>query len=157
MQIEVQGIDEFYLFCTHDDVSLGALPWGDEEFDVGICIFEEGVLSEDSFVRMIEGLVVKNCDWVSTFGRSSERLHDEIDRASVRMGRQKAVGDGSPMTGWNEKLVTCEAMAENLSVCIHGGCDYRLIIVVGGSDDFDRLVEGFREQERIEREEGIEK
>ena len=41
--------------------------------------------------------------WVEVFGDWAEVIHDAIDSESVRLGRQAAVGDGNPMTTWEEE------------------------------------------------------
>jgi hypothetical protein len=66
-------------------------------------------------------------------------LHDAIDRASVAAGRQRAVGDGSPMTSWHEEEQSAEEMAEVAALCF-GGHERVLVLVVG--DERDLLTSG---------------
>ncbi len=54
--------------------------------------------------QAVDELLTKKCDWVHTTGEDSKYWHDYIDQRSVDLGRQAAVGDGNPMTAWDEEM-----------------------------------------------------
>jgi hypothetical protein len=106
------------------------LPWGSERFDCILCSCDATAVREAA--RDLAPAVARaRTDWVQTTGALAEWLHDEVDRASVEVGRQSAVGDGSPMTSWNQKAVALATMAEVVVNCF-GGCDQVLAVVIGG-------------------------
>ena len=41
---------------------------------------------------------------MEVFGTGAEQIHDAIDAASVKVGRQFAAGDGALMTTWNREV-----------------------------------------------------
>ena len=141
MKVELKA-NEYYFFiwdCSKE-YSLNRLPWGNEVFDVMILIFNESFLSSDSVTILAKKLVAANTDWIDVLGPKSEWVHDQIDLASVRVGRQDAVGDGSPMTGWDEDIKACEEFAEDVSGGGPGGQGNKLICVLGDSNDFNLFV-----------------
>jgi hypothetical protein len=109
------------------------LPWGDAQFD---CV----VFACDSARAFVVGPVLAtelaraNVDWIQVAGCGSEELHDQIDRASVSVGRQQAIGDGSPMTSWHKNALAPEQMADVAFHCF-GGCEWVLVLVVGQRSD----------------------
>ncbi len=144
MSVELQGKYCRYYICEWSEgLSLGELPWGKEEFDVSILIFDQSIALSNSVKKLVEELVRRNSDWFETLGVGAERLHDEIDKAGVRAGRQKAVGDGSPMTAWFEEVTDPKQMAEHSFL---GGSDNRVIVVLGTSKDFNRFVAAIKKE-----------
>jgi len=112
---------------------VAALPWGDEPFDCVIFLCDTGqaeAVRED----LSREIARANVDWVQVAGIGSEELHDAVDRASVAVGRQKAVGDGSPMTSWHDEASSIEQMAKVAASCF-GGEDRVLVLVVGREQD----------------------
>ncbi|MBN2513795.1 MAG: hypothetical protein JXB18_12725 [Sedimentisphaerales bacterium] len=85
----------------------------------------------------IDELVLKNTYWFYTLGPKSEWLHDQIDLASVRSGRQKTVGDGSPMTSWHEDVNTYAEMADFVCPATN---DFCVILVIGNISDFEQFM-----------------
>lgn len=114
--------------------SLDDLPWGNEEFDAFVVVLDPSALGESGAV--FRTLVALNVDWVETLGPGAETLHDQIDAASVAIGRQTAVGDGSPMTAWHEDLIEMDQVVEYVRGGGHGASERKLVLVVG---DVNRL------------------
>jgi hypothetical protein len=144
MHTELQRKDYRYYICDFSSaMSLGELPWRNDEFDVFILNFDVPIASINACKLIIENLVSRNTDWFHTLGIQAEQLHDEIDLAGVRLGRQKAVGDGSPMTGWFEEITTTKEMAEHIDYTSLN-CDNRVVVVLGTTDDFNRFVDAMK-------------
>lgn len=74
------------------------LPWRGSECDAFVAILADELLTEEVTEAVSEGLVELPTDWIETMGNRSEYFHDRIDDASVAVGRQARVGQGSPMT-----------------------------------------------------------
>lgn len=100
----------------------------------------------------LEQLVRSNSDWVETCGHGAELLHDEVDEISVSIGRQEAIGDGSPMTAWHEDLVAVDGIVEYLALGGLGSNDSKLVCVVARGDQVGpllvRLRDGLRALDR---------
>lgn len=79
-------------------------------------------------------LAKSRCNWIEIFGYGAERLHDAVDEAAVVIGRQSKVGDGDPMTTWNEELTADGEIAEYLWTGGQGDSDWKLLMVVGDED-----------------------
>ena len=147
MSIEINTQEESYFICSHDDGgNFENLPWNTQEFDVIICILNTPITLKSSFLTTIEKLVITNCDWIDVIGLGAEYLHDQIDLASVKMGRQIKVGDGSPMTTWNEESLTHELAADWCFDSILGGHDNRLIMIVGDFQQFNEFIDVFQKK-----------
>ena len=95
---------------------------------------------------MIEKLVVANCDWISVIGLRAEWLYDQIDVASVRMGKQGKVGDGSPITAWDVEMLTYALAAEHCTEHLYGGNDFLLIVIVGDIEQYNEFVKELRKR-----------
>ena len=67
---------------------------------------------------------------MEVFGKESESVHDAIDLASVRVGRQKDVGDGDPMTTWQEESSSAE-IASYIWTSGQGDSARKLLVLVG--------------------------
>lgn len=122
--------------------ALGEFPWGDALFDCVIFACDPGqarTFAED----IAHDIVACNVDWVQTTGVDAERLHDLIDVASVKRGRQNMVGDGNPMTAWDEEAVELAQMAEAACLCL-GGTDYVLELVVGDEAHLNAVIQEMR-------------
>jgi hypothetical protein len=146
MGIELRSKDTHYYICDHSEEShLAELPWGEKQFDAFIVILRESAVSSDLIHIVIAELVMRNTDWIETVGPKSEWLHDEIEKASVRLGRQKQVGDGSPMTAWHNDIKKLSDMVEYVGNGGHGGNDYKAVIVIGNPIDFTMFVEELKE------------
>ena len=100
----------------------------------------------------LEKLVALNNDWIETLGPGSETLHDHIDQASVDVGRQTAIGDGFPMTGWDEELVRSDEMAEYITRGGHGASEYKLVLVIGSKKHSIRFAEQMKQQIQLRQE-----
>jgi hypothetical protein len=131
----------FYILDTSDEPLLETLPWSEEEFDALIVIPRESAISKDSIHVIIAELVMRNTDWIDVIGLNSEWIHDEIDKTSVRLCRQKQIGDGSPMTGWNEDINEFNKMVEYVGDGGLGGNDNKAVILIGNPSDFAMFVE----------------
>lgn len=118
------------------------LPWGDEPYDCGVLTFDANSLSHHS-AALCEFLVDSNTSWISTAGREAQRLHDEIDVTSVARGRQKFVGDGSPMTAWDDEATDASVMVEYVLI-LGDGHENVLVIVVGSDDDYGLIESEIR-------------
>src|SRR5262249_47728733 len=81
-----------YSAAVYRSGCLAALPWGDQPFDCVVFLCDPGraVTMREELSRE---LARANLDWVQVCGKGAEGLHDAIDRASVAVGRQRAVGD----------------------------------------------------------------
>jgi hypothetical protein len=95
-------------------------------------------------------LASANNDWVHVLGRNSESLHDAVDEMSVRLGRQRAVGDGFPMTSWHDDLVTIDEMADFIALGGHGGAAALIVIVIGDEFAFSSALDAL-ERHRVQK------
>ena len=143
MKIEIKVNDYHYYVCDCNDGVIGQLPWIDEMCDVILPIFDKSMVDSKVVQKQIDELILKYTDWFDVFGAKSKWLHDEIDKASVRLGRQKAVGDGSPMTAWHEEIRDYEEMVDNACHGVSGGNDNIIIFVIGRIEDYKRFVKMF--------------
>jgi len=73
-------------------------------------------------------------DWIEIFGCNAERIHDAIDLASVVSGRQKVVGDGVPMTSWND-YESSHSVVDYICTGGHGVSDHKLLFFIGRLDE----------------------
>ncbi len=85
--------------------------------------------ADSTFIDILGGL---EADWIEVFGHQSEQIHDAIDLASVKANRQKSVGDGVPMTSWNDNERD-DAIAERI-MCGGLGVSVRKVLIVIGSE-----------------------
>jgi hypothetical protein len=104
---------------------LHSLPWGKRSFDCGILLHRRA--RKAAIESCVREVVDRNTDWVTTYGADAEAWHDRVDQASVEAGRQKKVGDGSPMTAWFSDIKTAQEF--DLSTCF--GVGPVLLILVG--------------------------
>lgn len=124
--------------------NLIAPPEMDAPFD---CFIVNQCESTDntSFRVFSRALCAGELQWAEVLGVEAERLHDAIDEASVAIGRQLKVGDGSPMTTWKtfSRIGPSErsAIAEYIATGGQGETDVKLIVVFGDIELFDKLVE----------------
>src|SRR6266403_1174380 len=86
------NVGRHYFAALYHPGCLRTLPGGEEPFDcvVFLCDFNRG---KSVCKKLSRELVEANVDWIQIAGRGAEKLHDEIDAASVAMGRQTAIGD----------------------------------------------------------------
>ena len=138
--------EDHYFFFDYDEKDiLDNLPWGDKQFDVLIPIFDESLLEDETAQSTIDRMILMDTDWFETLGEKSEWLHDYIDHASVRLGRQKAVGDGFPMTAWHTEATTIEKMTHHIRLP-HGASYKYVVYVLGNSKNLTSLVAEFYNQ-----------
>jgi hypothetical protein len=132
-----------YVFPASTDPSL----WfsRNEGLDAFLVVLDESYMPQE-VERLLVDLVVCDTDWVETFGPGSEHLHDLVDRASVLVGRQSAVGDGSPMTAWHEDLVDCADIVAYVIQGGHGHCDVKLVLIVGSEEQVKDFIAEVRRQ-----------
>jgi hypothetical protein len=125
------------------------LPWQDAECDAFVAILADGLLTDQVTKAVSTSLVELPTDWIETMGSRAEFLHDRIDDASVAVGRQNRVGEGSPMTAWHEDLADINAMIEYVRLGGLGASNNKLVVVIGpeaASQQFaDRLGRTSRE------------
>jgi len=106
-------------------------------FDCFVINCSANFLQEAS--KTLHAVAVNTTDWVQVFGIACEEIHDWIDEASVRAGRQEAVGDGEPMSSWHHEV-------DNVSIArslMSGGLGYestKLIVVIGTVSDEAALI-----------------
>jgi hypothetical protein len=141
-EIGCDDVGRRYFAALYSPGCLSELPWGSEPFDCVVFLCDA-----DGAKRLTGALCAElarsRVDWVQVAGRAAEELHDAIDRASVAAGRQKKVGDGSPMTSWHEEAESLAAMAEVARLCL-GGQDSVLVLVVGREADLAAAVEAMQ-------------
>jgi hypothetical protein len=80
--------------------------------------------------RLMEAIVSRAGEWIEVFGYAAEAIHDAIDAASVRIGRQSAIGEGDPMTAWDDTLSDPE-IASYVWAGGQGHGSSKVVIVVG--------------------------
>ena len=132
--IEIKTEDYYCIIYNHStEDSFDFLPWGDEPFDV-IIVCSEGFVLNETLKNNIHNLILKNSEWFEVLGPNSEYLHDYIDNASVRFGRQAKAGDGSPMTTWHEGIQNPKDIVDSILSSILGGNDNRIILIAGDND-----------------------
>jgi hypothetical protein len=119
--------------------------WGDARFDCSVFLFKPD-RAEFLTAELSAELVRANVEWVEVAGIGSEAVHEAIDAASVACGRQAAVGDGSPMTTWNEESRSPKQMADDVFL---GAEDWLLVLAVGNNADLHAAVAAVRQ--RVER------
>ena len=76
---------------------------------------------------------------VASLGHFAERIHDQIDEAAVELGFQSAVGEGVPMTFWNDDLRSFEEIAAYVLRGGVGGNDDKLVFIKGSLVDIQRF------------------
>jgi hypothetical protein len=147
MHVNINSEELHFLVAdVSEPETLKFLPWDDKVFDVVIVILSQELLTKRSVLMMVEDLVSKNSDWFDVLGLNSEWLHDEIDLLGVKVGRQKAVGEGFPMTAWYEDITDISEMAEHSCDGLLSGRDYRVVLVIGDSSDYVNFVKLIQEQ-----------
>ena len=133
-----------YYAGLFDGSPIGPFPWADALFDC-VLISANHQKSRQLASGFANQIVGCNVDWVQTTGPDAEAIHDLVDEAAMRAGRQQSVGDGSPMTSWHEEAVTLERMAEVAHYC-QGGSDYVLCAVVGDDSELRRFLDCLRQR-----------
>ncbi len=133
------GVERHFYSAHLDNKAITVLPWGNDLFDCVVFICNLACLNVVAD-RLAETVVNANTDYVHVVGPRAEWFHDLVDATSVRIGRQAHVGDGSPMTTWDEEASSLHEMARSASA-LHGGHDYVFIWVVGSSQDFNKASE----------------
>ncbi len=119
------------------------LPWGREEFDCLVWLGD--VLTDERLAEVARAVAELNNDWIDVAGHRSQELHDEIDQAAVALGRQRAVGDGCPMTAWHTEVQSIPALAQ--LACSHcGNNDNLLVIVVAAERVLEEAVNALRNE-----------
>jgi hypothetical protein len=113
------------------------LPWGRRRFDCGIFVHPSA--SYENVEQCLQEVVRHNSDWICTYGADAEAWHDRVDHASVEIGRQKRVGDGSPMTAWFDEVTRLRDL--DMARC-YGGFTF-LLVLVGFPADLNKTVRGF--------------
>lgn len=96
---------------------------------------------------IIEVVARKAGSWVEIFGNAAEQIHDTVDEASVRIGRQCAVGEGEPMTAWYEGL-SAEEIASYIWTGGQGESNIKVLILVGSQTSVAELKRTLMEHQR---------
>lgn len=139
--VDNRGTD---IFIGGFDEELPPTPqWGNVEFDCFVLLDERdppGAVLE----RLAAWLAAARTDWVEVLGKMSERLHDAIDAASVSIGRQRAAGDGSPMTGWDDTVHSVRQVVEYIAAGGQGWQSVKVVIVLG-TWSVDAVVTAFEQ------------
>jgi len=129
---------QFYI-VVFEPGCLKSGPWCGHVVDCLIVNFQSGIQNE-AIRDVAREVVCASNDWVETFGDDCEMLHDEIDRQAVIIGRQAAVGDGYPMTAWHTDLKLIDDVADHISSGGFGGCDIKVVLVLGTQRNADDLA-----------------
>ncbi|MGE0145639.1 MAG: hypothetical protein AB7T19_20305 [Planctomycetota bacterium] len=130
--------------CRYAGGELPSLPWADAVFDC-IVIAGEEASAQHHGAPFADVIVRRRVDYVQTTGPRAEWLHDLIDEASVRNGRQDAVGDGSPMTTWHDDALSFPQICE-VAECCFGSADDVLCVVLGSEEDRRCFTDLLRER-----------
>ena len=139
-EIGQDGVGRAYFAARYRPGCVDALPWERDSFDCVVFLCEN-LPDTASIAAELAGTAA---DWIQVAGVGAEALHDAIDRASVTIGRQLAVGDGSPMTSWHEADTTPAQMAQVALHCF-GGYDHVLVLVVGDETAFAESVRALQD------------
>ena len=111
-----------------------------EEFDAFVITLDSELLSEELADAIAARIVRLPVDWVETFGPRCEYLHDRIDAASVSIGRQEKVGDGSPMTAWHEHLSNIDDIVSYIRTGGQGTAETKIVVVIGREQSADTIA-----------------
>lgn len=134
--------DDFDLmFIRYDRATLGEFKKLDIEFDSYLINRDAAYHSADN--PLIDMLAIRTYDWIEVFGFNCEEIHDQLDTASVRGGRQHKEGDGSPMTAWHDDMDTPEMLDHVLTGGLSAS-ETRIIILIGSQADETEFLESFR-------------
>lgn len=117
------------------------IPWETEECDVFVVTLDGKLLPNNLADEIAIEIVSLPVDWVETFGPRCEYLHDRIDAASVLIGRQEKVGDGSPMTAWHNHLSDIEEIVSYLRTGGQGSAGIKIVLVIGAERSADEIRE----------------
>jgi hypothetical protein len=124
-----------YYLVTSDTMCISALPWTDSQFDA--LMFVDSAAKVSDIESALRKLVAANTDWIFTTGSQAEVWHDQADQLGMQLGRQRHVGDGSPMTAWLEDMSLLEQWRTSHNF---GNSDYFLFVVVGSNESIDSLA-----------------
>ena len=114
-------------------------PWGGELYDC--FVLNRSLLPSPGVIVDLATEIARGTnDWVQVLGRDAELIHDAVDEAAVKTGRQKAVGDGSPMTSWHEDKSTVEAMMDFVLRGSFGTCDYLVAVFIGSNEEYSEAL-----------------
>ena len=97
-------------------------------FDCFIVNREKGFDEKNNV--LIETIVSRAGKWIEVFGEAAEEIHDAVDAASVRVGRQRKMGDGDPMTTWQDNSSDTE-VASYLWTGGQGDSSTKVLVVIG--------------------------
>jgi hypothetical protein len=81
----------------------------------------------------ISAIASQTIGWVEVLGVEAESIHDAVDLASVRAGREQEVGDGEPMTTWNSTVEEDE-IADYVLAGGQGEHALKLVVHFGGQE-----------------------
>ena len=140
-KIGQDDVGRTYFAARYQPGCVDALPWGSDPFDCVVFLYENLPHNADLATK----LAGTAADWIQIAGADAEALHDAIDRASVAIGRQRAVGDGSPMTSWHEEDTTPVQMAK-VALLNFGSKDHVLILVVGNEQAWTMSVRAMQNE-----------
>ena len=133
-----------YYVLRFNGSALGNFPWGDATFDC-VLVSANHQRTKQLGKEFANQVVRCNTDWVQTTGPDAELIHDLVDEASVRAGRQHKVGGGSPMTSWHTEATTLEEIAEVAANCL-GSSDFVLCVAVGETTSTNRFIGCLRQK-----------
>lgn len=103
-------------------------------FDCFVISRRSANIQQDEITQIISLIANSTVDWVEVIGFNAEAIHDAIDLASVGAGRQKAVGDGVPMTAWDSDYHADDAVAKYILTGGFGSYDKKLIFYFGTAE-----------------------
>jgi hypothetical protein len=128
--VVIGNVKDFYDFSCVDNEA--------GTYDCFVVNFDNA-LTQD-IVLSIAGKLAKPCfQWIEIFGFHAELLHDTIDRAAVASGRQTKIGDGNPMTAWDDGRMELKDTLAYIMTGGQGSCDWKLLLVIGTEGQVQEL------------------
>lgn len=124
------GNNIYVIRYTPDFYSICATDTGATLFDCFVINLNES-LTDIEMHDIAERLAGPCFEWIEIFGFKAEILHDMIDRAAVISGQQQNVGDGYPMTTWNDEAAILDDTLSYIATGGQGTCDWKILLVIG--------------------------
>lgn len=130
--------DVRFLCVRFPEDALGIITNIECEFDCFLINRKANAVAEEAI--LINAIALHTKDWVEVIGLDAEAIHDAIDIASVTLMRQRAVGDGNPMTAWHDDIVDGPEIAAYILTGGLGHAENKLVLVMGAREDEDTII-----------------
>jgi hypothetical protein len=101
-------------------------------------------LPSDTLSTIANQLAQPMFEWIEVFGYNAKNIHDMIDIAAVKIGRQRIVGEGNPMTTWDDDPIDIDVILTYIYTGGQGTCDWKIILVIGTEEEFRDVVQAQR-------------